>query len=347
MKLLAVSDAFMRPEYYEKAVTEHPAFELCGIIPFGVEGKKDMRATAYKIERGGPEAVPAPDELYEKIHSCDALMVHLCPVTRRLIESAPKLKLIMVNRGGTENIDIDAASEHGIPVLSNPAHNANGVVELAIGLMLAESRNICRANNIMKSGSWSENFPNCGNEYELRGLKVGIIGFGSIGRRMARILSAFNCKTVFCDPNVPADDPEAALYGCRKVEKKELMSSCDFVTLHARCNEIVVGAEDFALMKPTAYFINTARPHLIDNKALYECLRDKKITGAALDVHETEPTDPGDPMLTLDNVTLTNHRGGATVNCYADSPEMMLGEADKLLAGKKDEVKFFINKNRL
>ncbi len=347
MNILAVSDAFMRPEFYKKAEEKHPGFKFTEIIEFGVNDKEQMRATAYRIERGGPEAVEAPKELYDKIGNYEALMVHLCPVTRRLIESAPKLKLIMVNRGGTENIDIEAATEHGIAVLSNPAHNANGVVELTVGLMLAESRNICRADKIMKEGRWSEKYPNCGYEYELRGLKAGLIGFGSIGKRMAKILTAFGMSVSFCDPNVPANDPDALALGCKKTDLATIMSENDFVSLHARANSVIVGKKEFDMMKPTAYFINSARPHLIDSRALYEALRDKKITGAALDVHDCEPTDPNDPFLTLDNVTLTNHRGGATVNCYADSPDMMLTEADKLVAGDVRSVKFFINRDKL
>lgn len=344
MKLTAVSDTFMKERYYRDAVAEHPGFTLTHAVSFGVEDKALMRKTAYRIERGGPEAVPAPEEFYALAPEAEAVMVHLCPVTRRFIASAPNLKLIMVNRGGTENIDIEAATEYGIPVLSNPAHNANGVTELTVGLMLAESRNIVRSNNAMKAGGWREDYPGTGHEYELRGLKVGIVGFGNIGRRVARILSAFGCRLCFTDPNVPADDPDAIAVGCRKTTLAELMSTCDFVTLHARTNEVVIGREDFALMKPTAYFINTARPHLIDSKALYEMLRDRRITGAALDVHDAEPTDPADPMLTLDNVTLTSHRGGQSVNCYSDSPGMIMTEAEKLLAGR-DDVKFFVNRH--
>ncbi len=343
MKTIAVSDAFMLPEYYRAGANLHPNFEITKIISFGLPDRKDMRHMAYKIERGGPEAVEAPDELYDSVADAEALMVHLCPVTRRLIERAKKLKLIMVNRGGTENIDIEAASEYGIPVLSNPAHNANAVTELTIGLMLAESRNIVRADKEMKAGSWRERFPNTGHILELKGLTVGIVGFGSIGRRVAKILNAFGCKLLFNDPFVSADDTDAVIYDVKKVELDELMSVSDYVTLHARADEVIIGREQFELMRPDSYFINTARPHLIDNTALYEILRDKKILGAALDVHRAEPTDPDEPLLTLDNITLTNHRGGDTINSYADSPEMMFAEADKLLAGN-DDVKFWINR---
>lgn len=346
MKLLCVSDAFMRPEYYRKAESLHPNFQITDIINFGVEDRTEMRHTVHEIEHGGPDAVPAPEELYEKIAGAEALMVHLCPVTRRLLESdaAKNLKLIMVNRGGTENIDVAAATERGIPVLSNPAHNANAVAELTIGLMLDASRNISRADKVMKEGGWREAFPNSGNIYELHGLTVGLIGFGNIARRVAKFLNAFDCNIVFYDPNVKEDDPQVVEYKARKVELDELMSTADFISLHARPNKVILGRHEFGLMKPHSYFINTARALSVDYDALYDVLKEKKILGAALDVHRVEPTDPNEPLLTLDNITLTNHRGGDTVNSYSDSPEMMLTEGDKLLAGKSD-VRFWINRD--
>ena len=341
LSLATVSDCFIIPEYYRRAIDGNSDFSHLGNLNFGPADKAEMRHTAYKIERGGPLAVPAPDGLYELCRRADALMVHLCPVTAELIDACPDLKLIMVNRGGTENVDVEAATAHGIPVLSNPAHNANGVVELTVGLILSQSRNIALADRYMRRGVWCENYPNCGNEYELRGLKLGIIGFGSIGRRVASVMSAFGMKLFFADPNVGEDDPDALRLGCRKISLEELCSSCDVITLHARADELIVGRREFGMMKKTAYFINTARPHLIDNDALFEYLCGRRITGAALDVHPEEPPGPDYRMAKLDNVTLCNHRGGATVNCYSDSPADMLAEASKLIKGEKP--RFFVN----
>ena len=345
LRLLTVSDCFIIEEYYRKALDGNPDFVHVGNLNFGPADKAQMRHTAYFIERGGPTAVPAPEGLIEAAKEADALMVHLCPVTAELINSCPNLKLIMVNRGGVENIDIDAASARGIPVLSNPAHNANGVVELTCGLIISQTRNIALADRLLRRGVWCESFPNNGHEYELRGLKLGIIGFGSIGRRVASVMSALGMKPFFTDPFVPADAPDAVRLGCKKIPLDELCSECDIISLHARADEMIVGRREFGLMKKTAYFINTARPHLCDYDALYEFLKERKICGAALDVHPEEPLSPDYPLLTLDNVTFTNHRGGATVNCYSDSPADMLANAHLLLTG--GEPKFYVNKDRL
>ncbi len=343
LSLATVSDCFIVPEYYRRALEGNPDFSHHGNLNFGPTDKAEMRNTAYKIERGGPMAVPAPAELPELCTKADALMVHLCPVTADLIAACPDLKLIMVNRGGTENVDVEAATARGIPVLSNPAHNANGVVELTVGLILSQSRNIALADRYMRKGVWCETYPNNGHEYELRGLNLGIIGFGSIGRRVASVMSAFGMNLYFSDPYVGEDDPDAVRLGCKKIALDVLCSTCDVVTLHARADELIVGRREFSMMKKTAYFINTARPHLIDNDALFEFLCGRRITGAALDVHPEEPPGAAYRMAKLDNVTLTNHRGGATVNCYSDSPADMLAEAAKLIRGQKP--RFFVNRD--
>ena len=333
LRLVTASDCFIREEYYRSALKDSADFVSAGNAEFGPPDKADMRHLAYVIERGGPEAVEAPEALYRLAPFAEAVMVHLCPVTERFIESAPDLKLIMVNRGGTENIDLAAAARRGIPVLSNPVHNANGVVELTCGLILSQTRNIALADRLLRSGIWCESFPNSGNEYELRGLRLGIIGFGSIGRRVAELMRAFGMNTCFTDPFVPADDPDALRLGCEKVSIEELCSECDIISLHARADEVIVGRREFELMKRTAYFINTARPHLVDYDCLYEVLSTRRITGAALDVHPEEPPGASYRFLTLDNLTMTNHRGGATVNCYSDSPADMFRDAARLLHG--------------
>jgi len=337
----------MDESFYRACFSKHPEFKLEDVLYFGAPDRLSMRDPVHRLERGGPDVLPPPEELYKLVQDAEVLMVHLCPVNRRVIERAKKLRVILTNRGGLENIDVEAATKHGIPVLNNPAHNANSVAELTIGLMIAEMRNIARAHSGLKQGVWREKFPNSGRVYEFVGKTVGIIGFGNIGRRVARKLSVFDCKVLVCDPFIPGDDPDLARYNCTYVDLPTLLSQSDIVSLHVRTNSKVpvLGRKEFELMKPTSYFINTARAHLIDNTALADLLRDKKIMGAAFDVYSAEPLRPEDPYLALDNVTLSNHRGGDTENCYSDSPAMLLAEAIKLFSG--EEPKFFANKNAL
>lgn len=333
MKAIAVSDAFVTQQDYEKAFAAWPDPELGPVPFFGVPDRHAMRTVARRLERMGPEAEEVPPELYALVQDAEVLMVHLCPVPRKLLEQAPRLRCILTNRGGLENIDLDAARERGIEVLSNPAHNANAVAEYTVALMLAETRNVARADRSLRQGQWREAFPNSGRIFELAGATVGLIGFGTIGRLVAKKLSTFSCNILVHDLYAPADDPEAKAYGCRFVSLEQLLAESDVVSLHARSETVILGQEQLALLKPTAYLINTARPHMVDNDCLYRMLREERIAGAALDVFSREPLSPEDPLLALDNVTLTNHRGGDTVNSYSDSPAMLLEQLQVLLRG--------------
>ena len=344
MKAIAVSDVFVTEQDYRNAFEKCPNLELLPIPFFGVSNRQQMREVVHIIERGGPEAMEPPEQLYNLIGEAEVLMVHLCPVPRKLLEKAPKLRYILTNRGGIENIDVAAATELGIEVLSNPAHNANAVAEYTVALMLAETRNIARADRSLREDVWREKFPNSGRIFEFSGATIGLIGFGTIARLVARKLSTFSCNILVHDMYVPADDPEAAQYGCKFVSMEELLTQSDVVSLHARSETVILGKEQLELMKPTAYLINTARPHLIDNDHLWKMLHDGRLTGAALDVFMNEPLDLEEPFLKLDNVTLSNHRGGDTANAYSDSPLMLLKELQKLMDG--GVPRFWVNRKK-
>lgn len=341
MKTIAVADAFLKEEYYRACFEKHPGYQLSQVIHFGSPDRKSMRDPIHMIERNGPDAVEPPEALYTAVEDADVLMVHLCPVNRRVIERGKNLKVILLNRGGTENVDLKAAAEHNIAVLNNPAHNANSVAELTIGLMLSETRNLARTHAALMQGVWQEHFSNQGRVYEIAGKTVGIIGFGNIGRRVARKLTVFDCTVLVYDKYVSPDHPDLAKYGCKFVDLDTLLGASDIITLHVRSDELVLNRQALYNIKPGAYFINTARPHLIDNEAMVELLRTGQVAGAAFDVFMQEPIQPDEPYIRLPNVTLSNHRGGDTVNCYSDSPSMLLNDADRYFAGEQPE--FFAN----
>ena len=340
MKIVAVSDHYVRTEYYEACFARHPEFELKTVF-FGCEDRIRMRDIFYRIERKGPEAYPAPKELYEAIEDADVLMVHVCPVPADLIARGKKLRAILTNRGGLENIDVKAATEQGIPILNNPAHNANSVAELAVGLMIAETRNVARSHLALMHHEWREKFNNTGNIWELKGKTVGIVGFGNIGHLVAEKLNVFGCRLLVNDIKIDPEDETLKRLPIQVVDLPTLMRESDLVTLHARSEEMILDKEMLSLMKPSAFFVNTARAHMVDYGALYELLRDRRIMGAAIEVHPVEPLPPDDPFLTLDNVTLTTHRGGDTVNAYSDSPEMVVQDYARYLKGQKP--RFFVN----
>ena len=326
MKIVCVADHFMKEEFYRDCMVKFPEIELVSIPYFGKKTRNEMRAMVDRLEKEGAYAFPPPDEVYEAVKDADVLMVHLCPVPKSLMEAAPKLKYILTNRGGLENIDVDAARELGIPILNNPAHNGNAVAELTICLMICETRNVTRAHYSMKHGEWREAFPNVGRVFELRNKTIGIVGYGTIGRLVAEKLQPFNVKILATDPYISPDDPDLAKWNVTLTDPDTLYSTSDIVTVHARTakKEQIIGKHELDLMKPTATFINTARAYLVDYGYLAEVLREKRITGAALEVFPYEPLPADDPFVALDNVTLTNHRGGDTVNCYSDSPEYLI-----------------------
>ena len=340
MKVLAICDHFVRPEHLEACFASHPDYELKTVF-FGSEDRIEMRDIFHRIERNGPEAYPAPAEAYREIGDAEVLMVHTCPVPADLIARGKRLRAILTNRGGLENIDVAAATARGIPILNNPAHNANGVSELAVGLMVTETRNVARAHEGLVHGHWRENFRNTGNIWELRGKTVGIIGFGNIGHLVAKKLNAFGCRLLVNDLRYDPDDELLATLPIRRVDLPTLMRESDVVTLHARSEDLILTGDLLRMMKPSAFFINTARAHMVDYDALYEILRDHRIMGAAIEVHPVEPVPADYPFLSLDNVTLTTHRGGDTINAYSDSPEMLMEDYARYLAGRKP--RFFVN----
>lgn len=344
MKIVCISDHFMKESFYADCLAKFEGIELIANPYFGAKTRKEMRVMVHNIETNGSHAYELSQEIYDAVKEADLLMVHLCPVPRELMMAAPNLKYILLNRGGTENVDLKAAKELGIPVLNNPGHNGNAVAELTIGHMISETRNMARAHMSLKEGTWRENFPNVGRVYELRGKTIGLVGFGTIGRLVAEKLQPFHVNIIATDPAITPDDPDIIKYNVTLTDLQTVMKESDIVSLHARNEkkEIIIGKEQFDLMKPTAVFVNTARAYMVDYDYLAKILEEKKITGAALEVFPVEPLPQDSPFVFLDNVSLTNHRGGDTVNCYSDCPEYLLSELYKLISeGKKP--KFYID----
>ena len=347
MKCLAVCDTFITEKMMKSAFEKHKdVFTECEYMFFGKKSRKDMRDTVKLIERGRGEECKLPEGYLKAVEDVEVLMVHLCPVTSEVISRAKKLKYILCNRGGIENVDVAAASERKIMVLNNPAHNANAVAEFTIGLIFNELRNISRAHYALKNGEWREKYPNSGRIIELKDLTVGIVGFGNIGELVCEKLSSFGCNILVSNLFEPErKNPRINWDKVRFTDIDDLVINSDIVSLHARSSsgKKIFTKREFEMMKQTAFFINTSRSHMVDYAALFDALNGHLIEGAALDVFEVEPLGTDYPFLKLDNITLTNHRGGDTVNAYADSPLMML---DALLEWKNNNEtpKFWCNK---
>lgn len=344
MKLICVGDAYVTLEMMEQGIRPYLAEgdELVSFF-FGEENRTDMRDTVKAIEAYKRDSIPVPDGLEDALADCDVLVVHLCPVTGKMLEKAKKLKAVLSCRGGSENIDVRAATEKGIMVTTDPAHNANAVAEYTIGLILCETRNIARADEALKKGIWREAYPNTATTIrELHDMTVGIVGFGSVGRLVAEKLSVFGCDILVYDPFL--SESAYDFINFKFVDLDTLLKKSDVVTLHARAKAPIIGEEQFAMMKPTSYLINTARSVLVDPKALENAMAKKRILGAAIDVFETEPVIP-EFYKKYDNLTITNHRGGDTINSYKDAPGFAIRNYFGYLNGER--IRFWINKNEL
>jgi D-3-phosphoglycerate dehydrogenase len=259
------------------------------------------------------------------------LVAHFAPVPRAVLEAAPRLRAVVVARAGVENVNVEQASRRGVAVVNVVGRNAAAVAEHTLALLLAEMRHLARVDAGIRAGGWPEEAP--GPVLELAGRTVGLVGFGHVGRQLARRLVGFRVRLLVYDPYVDPDTIDAH-GGSKVLELDEIFRQSDVVSLHARLTDETrrfIGAEQFALMKPTAYFINTARSRMVDYDALYQALASERIAGAGLDVHEDEPLPPDSPWRRLGNVTLSPHVAGATAEAWRNSVELV-AEAVRELA---------------
>ncbi len=285
--------------------------------------EEDISAVFRRIETNGPDDEPVPDG-FKNNPDTDFLVGSFCPFSGKGMDVFDHLHIIGVVRAGMENIDISAATERGIAVVNAAGRNADAVSDFTIGMLLSEARNIARAHHSVMNGDWQTKFSNSATTPDLRGKTVGLFGFGYIGRLMAEKLSGFHVNLIVYDPFIQPKEVEPL--GAKLVDKETLFKNSDFICVHARLTEQSYHAIDdaeFSIMKPTAYFVNTARAGLVNYEALYKALHNKSIAGAALDVFECEPLDANDPFRKLDNVTLTTHRAGATLDASLNSPRLV------------------------
>lgn len=285
----------------------------------------------------------SPDELAEWAHDAEVLIVGYEPVDKHVINHLPNLRIVACARGGLEaNVDVAHLSARGIPVIYTPGRNADAVADLAFGLLLCEVRNIGRTSNLILSRNWAEvSWDIAGNTpskkfsgSELYGKQIGIIGFGAVGRKVARRSVGFEMRVRVFDPYWKPEDSRVDT--AMIVDLRTLLRESDFLVVCAKLTpetRHLIGAEQLRLMKPTSYLVNVARGAIVDQRALAVALREKWIAGAGLDVLETEPIDRDDPLLSLSNVTITPHIGGASNDIVTRQSKMIFEDLKRWAEG--------------
>ena len=278
-----------------------------------------------------------PDDLAARIRSegISVLVVEADFVFEETFPDAPGLSFVGICRASTTQVDVDAATSHGVVVVNTPGRNARAVAEHALGLIFSLARRIPTAHRYVTSGRWRH--PVGGyvdlHGIELAGRTLGIVGMGAIGRRLAEMGHALGMSVLGCDPYVT--DPPV---GVEIVDLRTVASGSDFISIHVPTMPQTVGmidAETIDCMRPTAFLVNCSDADVIDQTALVQALTTTQIAGAAFDVFETHPIAPDNPLLELDNVILTPHLGGATVETIQRHSKMMADDVLRFARGHR------------
>ena len=327
MKILVIGDIHVDVDYYAKQVERIDWGEETEVLKYQwfPKDKKEFQEVALEIEKNGAENIPYPEEIDLEIETADAIFTHFCPVNTKLIESAPKLKIIACCRGGLEHIS-PLAAKKGIKVI-NVIRNAEPVADFTLGLILSELRNISRSYSLMKQGLWEKSFKNSEYTTCISSLKVGLIGFGAIGQFVAKQLVSLGADVLVNDSFLAEKDILEKNNDVQVVSLDELLRESDVISVHVRFEKgqpPIINHESFKKMKKNCIFVNTSRAYAVDKEALIEALENEVISGAALDVFWDEPIEKDDPLLKLDNVTLTPHLAGDTAQAIPQSPKMLI-----------------------
>lgn len=281
-----------------------------------------------------PESKVTQDQLKTLLPKVHALVIRSATtVTPDLLELAPNLKLVIRAGEGTDNIDKVACGQKGVKVANTPGANNNSAAEHAIALLLSTLRMTAQADASMKSGKWDKaSFTGL----ELSNKKIGIIGFGRIGQIVAKRLAGFEPEVMFYDPYATTDIP----YAKKEEDLKKIFSTADIITIHTPLlpqTKNMINAELLGVMKKEAILVNAARGGIVDEAALLDTLKNKKIRGAGFDVFATEPLEDSSELRKLDNLILTPHLGASTEEAQVRVGEMVVHQLNE----------FFVNNNLL
>lgn len=284
------------------------------------------------------EPPPARRELLERVRGVDGILSLLTEtINAEVMDTAgPQLRVVSNFAVGVDNIDLTEATRRKIPIGHTPGVLTETTADLAFALMLAAARRIVEGVRYVQAGRWKTWGPMLLLGQDVAGATLGIIGFGRIGKAMARRARGFDMHILYYDPYC-REDPTAQELGAQCVDMESLLRESDFITIHVPLTpqtRHMIDERAFALMKPTAVLVNTARGPIVDPEALYRALKERRIFAAALDVTEPEPLPADSPLLTLDNLIVVPHIGSASVVTRGKMARMA---AENLLAGLRGE----------
>jgi D-3-phosphoglycerate dehydrogenase len=301
----------------------------------GDSSPEEFRNKTMEMESRGPESYDTY-AIQESLSGIDILIVHKAPVPREVIESSTSLQIVGAARGGTENVDVEAAENNNVTILHAPGRNRDAVADYAVALLLSYIRKIPFNHVELSNGKWDQVFNPDQLPPDLPTSTIGIVGFGHIGRGVAQRLSGFGPEILVHDPYV--GDEEIRDLGLEPLPLTNLLSRTNAVSLHVRLSKEtaeLIGSREFEIMKSSAFLVNTARGGLVDENALINAIQDGKIAGAALDVFQQEPLPDDHPLLALETVILTPHVAGSTRDAVLGGPRILASELESKFKGRE------------
>ncbi len=294
--------------------------------------KAEEYAASLGIEyRWAPQLPFSEENVIRELQNADAGIIDIEPYGESVFSQVKDSTKLMVRFGvGFDKVDLKAASRNGIAIARTTGANTTAVAEMALTLMLTCRRRMNLYQARTRAGEWVKDIGN-----ELIGSTVGIIGYGNIGRRLAKLLKGFDCRILAYDP-FPNEEAVKA-DGVELVALEEILTQSDAISIHVpytKETHHMINRETLTLMKPTAVIVNTARGNIIDEDALYQALKSGQIAGAGVDVFAAEPVSVESPLLTLENAVLTPHVSSQTMESLWNIYKMAIDISADFFAGK-------------
>ena len=294
--------------------------------------KRDLAAADCEVVVAEVRERLGEEQLLKLVGDVDGIICGDDQITVRVLDAARRLKVISKWGTGIDSIDAAAARARGIPVMNTPNAFSEPLADTVLGYMLIAARQLPKMNADIRSGGWAK--PQL---VSLREKTLGIVGLGNCGKAVARRASAFGMTILACDV-LPMPEDFLTSHSVRMVLLDELLKESDFVTLHADLNPAtrhLINPRTLGLMRPSAFLINTSRGPVIDERALAEALRAKKIAGAAMDVFEVEPLPADSPLRALDNCWLAPHNANSSPEAAERVHRNTIDNLVRVLAGKE------------